>query len=585
MDSGAHRRHRIMERSSRDRGSSSQQESIKKPAQLELLFCKELQKQDTTGFCSLADEYGSIFLAEQDRSGHVLFIDIQSKKVWGFYLEFSEDQSDYKYKFGKGWLQFAQAKGLTVGDSVTFYRQRATDLFFIDCLPKEPSVLDQISSSNQTTLTLLFDSPFLHYLSLFPEDHEIKRDTWIQLGQAAGLFADASLASIASSFEVYQSEGYLYPSRYDETTGKLWYKVTDLVPNHVTNSERTHLKIDLDVPLDSLCCEKSKFEHVTMWSFPSNVIPVLEKFINLRTLWFLNGHRSCVNHVPYDFFTSLKHLQILNLSCTKITELPCSIGHVRGLRYFDLSETLVKNLPETVCHLKELQTLKLKNCCGLITLPKDTTRLEKLQHLHLGVHTYLHCMPPWPWCTYSPLYIVAIRHWLQGSRPKHQGTAEEPGAQVDRKSAELTTRLLSACGRTQTSNTSRIIEHNDGIDDKVAFPKLKKFALISLLSLEEWKDVHKSDFPSLLKLELKDCPQLVTICSLSDMHSLQHLEISNCPLLQSLPEGRLPASVEELLIEDCPLLKHSCSKPDGEDWHKIEHVGSIWIDFEGISSR
>ncbi|XP_021749075.1 disease resistance protein RGA2-like [Chenopodium quinoa] len=660
MDSSAHRRLRTTALSSRDSASSSQQESIKKPAQLELLFCKELQKQDTIGVCSLAEEYGSIFLAEQDKSGHVLFNDIQS------------------------WLQFAQAKGLTVGDSVTFYRQRATDLFFIDCLPKEPSVLDQISSLNQTNLPPLFDSPFLHYLSLFPEDHEIERDTLIQLGQATGLFADASLASIVSSFKAYQSEGYLYPSRYDETTGKLWYKVTDLVSKHVTNSEKTHLKIDLDDPLDSLSCENSAFEHVTMWRFPSNVIPVLEKFINMRTLWFLKGHRSRTNHVPYDFFTSLKHLQILNLSCTKITELPSSIGHIRGLRYLDLSETLVKNLPGTVGHLKELQTLKLKNCRGLITLSKDTTRLENLQHLDLGVHTYLHCMPPGlgaltRLCTLSPFVIgcelscgIAELKNLDGLNELRLTKLQNVASSVEAREADLITkvhlrslelqwsssgqkisrvydevieclrphtdlkyfkvlsyggskfpswfsdpsfsnimsitlfkcencRVLPPLGRLPSlkfltidgltgirvidNQFCRVIEHNDGIDEKVAFPKLKNLALISLLSLEEWKDVHKSDFPSLLKLELKDCPKLVTICSLSDMHSLRHLEISNCPLLRSLPEGRLPASVEELLIEDCPLLKYSCSKPDGVDWHQIEHVGSIWIDYEDKSSR
>ncbi|XP_015886582.3 putative disease resistance RPP13-like protein 1 [Ziziphus jujuba] len=115
-----------------------------------------------------------------------------------------------------------------------------------------------------------------------------------------------------------------------------------------------------------------------------------------------------------------------------------------------------------------------------------------------------------------------------------------------------------------------------------AFPKLEKFAVDAMHNLEEWTGVEIGDFPSLRKLVMESCSKFVALPSLSNLSSLEHLEIKHCPKLHSLPEEGLSASLEFLLINDCPGLKERCSKEEGQDWGKIAHVTSIWIDHQKL---
>lgn len=400
----------------------------------------------------------------------------------------------------------------------------------------------------------------------------------------------------------------------------------------------------------------------------------------MRTLWFLHHHESTLKRLPYSFFNSLNQLQVLNLSETKLSELPSSIANLKALHYLDLSKTLITQLPNTIVDLKQLHTLKLQNCPRLVSLPKHTSRLTTLRHLDFGTHCHLHSMPPgmgmltslrmlsefivsptYNSCSLAELKnlsnlegnfcLSGLQHtsssmlmeamdanlskkpllrklelrWNPGQRGdnvsvdiigymqphtnlKHlkihnYGGSVFPSWISDPAFKNLVSITLFKCENCSSLPTlgqlpsleslclngstairsigSRFCVDSSDDNDYVAFPKLQNLAIMSMLELQEWTGVGKCHFPSLLKLTIKDCPRLVTLCRLSNIHSLQHLEISDCTLLPSLPEGCLPASLENLVIEDCPLLKSSCSKP--QDWHKMDHVPSVWIDYERIT--
>lgn len=115
-----------------------------------------------------------------------------------------------------------------------------------------------------------------------------------------------------------------------------------------------------------------------------------------------------------------------------------------------------------------------------------------------------------------------------------------------------------------------------------AFPKLEKFAIEAMHNLEEWRGVEIGDFPSLRKLMVESCSKFLALPSLLHLSSLKHLAIKDCPKLHSLPEEGLSASLEFLVINDCPGLKERCSKEEGQDWGKIAHVISIWIDHQKL---
>ncbi|XP_065874698.1 putative disease resistance protein At3g14460 [Euphorbia lathyris] len=112
----------------------------------------------------------------------------------------------------------------------------------------------------------------------------------------------------------------------------------------------------------------------------------------LRT--FLLTEWSCIEtKVLDDLLPKLRLVRVLSLAQHRnITELPCSIGNLKHLRYLNLSATSIKRLPEVVSTLYNLQILILCHCKDLVELPSNLRKLINLCHLDLR-DTKLQRMP------------------------------------------------------------------------------------------------------------------------------------------------------------------------------------------------
>ncbi|KAJ9551719.1 hypothetical protein OSB04_015764, partial [Centaurea solstitialis] len=76
-----------------------------------------------------------------------------------------------------------------------------------------------------------------------------------------------------------------------------------------------------------------------------------------------------------------------------ILEPPKKFDRLECLQKLSLSLTEIKHLPDNICTLKHLKTLKLKGCCLLEKLPEDLGRLECLEDLLLQSCEKLQAIP------------------------------------------------------------------------------------------------------------------------------------------------------------------------------------------------
>ncbi|KAL4393076.1 hypothetical protein AHAS_Ahas02G0015800 [Arachis hypogaea] len=113
---------------------------------------------------------------------------------------------------------------------------------------------------------------------------------------------------------------------------------------------------------------------------------------SLRTLLFsgFSSPNCNIETATCEILSKCKYLRVLSL--TKLDEVPNLIGEFIYLRYLDLSWTDIKTLPESLCNLCNLQTLKLRRCYELTMLPSGLHNLVSLRHLDIR-ETALEEMP------------------------------------------------------------------------------------------------------------------------------------------------------------------------------------------------
>ncbi|KAJ6298269.1 hypothetical protein OIU76_019419 [Salix suchowensis] len=102
------------------------------------------------------------------------------------------------------------------------------------------------------------------------------------------------------------------------------------------------------------------------------------------------------NEAMHDLLPTLKRLRVLSLpQYSYVQELPDSIGNLKHLRYLNLFQASLKNLPRIIHALYNLQTLILRECKDLVKLPESIGNLKHLQHLDLfgtSIRTLPNCV-------------------------------------------------------------------------------------------------------------------------------------------------------------------------------------------------
>ncbi|XP_027071848.1 disease resistance protein RGA2-like [Coffea arabica] len=124
--------------------------------------------------------------------------------------------------------------------------------------------------------------------------------------------------------------------------------------------------------------------------------------------------------------------------------------------------------------------------------------------------------------------------------------------------------------------------HFCGFGSIKGFPSLESLIFQDMPNMATWRGLNGDDLPCLRELTMSNCSRLTSLPSLHNLNFLHNLNIGGCPRLQALPEEGLPESLQLLIIVDSAIIKERCRADVGEDWHKINRIPKIEIDYVEI---
>ncbi|XP_057744570.1 putative disease resistance RPP13-like protein 1 [Arachis stenosperma] len=234
------------------------------------------------------------------------------------------------------------------------------------------------------------------YCSLYPKDYEFEKDELIFLWMIEDLLPPPKRGE---SLEEVGCECF------DELTSRLFFthQLLDRVVDVFVMHDLLH---DLAIFLaGNFYCNAEKLSEeeeeriqtrhlrVDLFHCDSKLYNLISKVESLRSLLFIGfPHPNFdIEKATGEILSKCKYLR--SLSFHKVDVVPSSIGTLIHLRHLDLSYCSIKTLPDSLCNLRNLQTLKLYGCYELTMLPSGLHNLVSLRHLDIR-GTSLEEMPP-----------------------------------------------------------------------------------------------------------------------------------------------------------------------------------------------
>ena len=233
------------------------------------------------------------------------------------------------------------------------------------------------------------------YCAIFPQDYEFKKEELIPLWRAEGLIQqskdDRRKENVGDKyFCELLSRSFFQSSSSSESLFTMHDLVNDLA-KYVAGETCIHLDEEFKKNWQRPIPESTR--HSSFIRGDYDIFKMFERFHkkeHLRTFivvptqnWGL-GVPHISNKVLQELIPRLRYLRVLCLSRYQILEIPKEFGDLKLLRYLNLSGTRVTCLPDSIGNLYNLQTLILSYCSFLTKLPNSIGNLINLRCLDVS---------------------------------------------------------------------------------------------------------------------------------------------------------------------------------------------------------
>ncbi|XP_071719123.1 putative disease resistance RPP13-like protein 1 [Rutidosis leptorrhynchoides] len=242
------------------------------------------------------------------------------------------------------------------------------------------------------------------YCCLFPKDYKFNKKELVLLWMAEGFLnqprGNMSMESLGRKYfeELHSRSFFQQHSAGNESK----YTMHDLM-NDLAISVAGDFFYFLDAKMD-VTARNEAFEKFRHFSFIGERNSEYRKFKELHKSKCLrtflpvsNGsiwrHFDTLDNVLVELLPKLQFLRVLCLTWRSITEVPQSVGDLKHLRYLNFSRTDIEKVPEKVSELYNLQSLLVRECRELVSLPVSFVWLKNLRHLDMTYTPLLNKTP------------------------------------------------------------------------------------------------------------------------------------------------------------------------------------------------
>ena len=219
------------------------------------------------------------------------------------------------------------------------------------------------------------------YFSNFPKGYNFEKEQLIQCWMAEGFIQPSDQAGNETMEDIGDKYFNILLAH------SLFQDIVKDENGKITHCKMHHLLHDLAYSISKCAAfgsdviglndSVSQIRQLSLIGCENNVpLPSIRSMRNLRSL-FLD--RDVFGHEIISF----KRLCVLNISRCEIHSLPTSIGRLKHLRYLDVSNNMIKELPKSIVKLYKLQTLRLG--CFHGEAPKNFRKLISLRHFYMDI--------------------------------------------------------------------------------------------------------------------------------------------------------------------------------------------------------
>ncbi|XP_047337364.1 putative disease resistance protein RGA3 [Impatiens glandulifera] len=239
------------------------------------------------------------------------------------------------------------------------------------------------------------------FCAIFPKDSLIEKERLIQLWNAHGLISTVKNQEVEDIGNTIWKElcwrSFFQDEKLDYFEKEIC-KMHDLMHDLAQSVMKDECyRLDANSSNDGL---KREIRHVTAMfdEFVKISVPSLKKIGGLQSLMLndINVYGNVRQQICLSVLKEISALRVLELSYNvqyQYLRLEY-VGCLKHLRYLDISgNKKIKTLPDSICDLLNLQTLKLNMCSNLESLSRNTKDLISLRHLYLEECDRLKYMP------------------------------------------------------------------------------------------------------------------------------------------------------------------------------------------------